>query len=128
MDSSVHVLTNFSIGLDPRNQISVLAMSNHNDFLILQECCTDATGSSVIYAPINHSIFQSLLSGADPGPFPLMPSGFSILPNVSGAILDGTLLTIVFQISVKATSAKSAVESATTLVQDTLLRIKAAVN
>ena len=128
MDSSVHVLANFATGLDLRSQISVLAMSNHNDFLILQECCTDATGSSVIYAPINNSIFQCLMCGADPGPFPLMPSGFSILPNVSGCILDGTILTIVFQISVMATSAKAAVESATNVVQDTLKRIAAAVN
>ena len=128
IDSSVQVLANFTTGPDPRNCILVFAISNHNDFLILQECCTDATGSSVIYAPINHSIFQCLLSRVQPEPFPLMSSGFSILPNVSGAVLDGTLLTMVFQISVRATSAKSAVESATDVVQETLLRIKAAVN
>ena len=125
---SVHVLANFTTGSDPRNCISVFAISNHSDFLILQECCTNATGSYVIYAPINQAIFQSLLCGVDPGPFPMMPSGFSILPNVSGEILDGTLLTIVFQISVMATSARSAVESATNVVQDTLKRIQATVN
>jgi homeobox-leucine zipper protein len=126
--SSVQELANFTTGSDPRNQISVLAIGNHNDFLLLQECCTDATGSFVIYAPINYAIFQCMLCGANSEPFPLMPSGFSILPKVSGGILDGTLLTIVFQISVTATSARSAVESATDVVQETLLRIRAAVN
>ncbi|KAK9942886.1 hypothetical protein M0R45_008529 [Rubus argutus] len=39
MNSSVHVLANVTIGLDPRNCISVLAISSHNDVLIFQECC-----------------------------------------------------------------------------------------
>ena len=128
IDKSVHVLASFITGLDQRNCISVLAISNHDDFLILQECCTDATGSYVIYAPIDHATFQSMLFGADPEPIPLMSSGFSILPDVSGDVLDGTLLTMVFQISVKAMSTTSAVELATAVVQDTLRRIRAAVN
>ena len=128
MDSSVHVLTNFTTGLDPRNSISVLGISNHVDFLILQECFTNSTGSFVIYAPIDQATFQSMLCGADPESFQLMSSGFSILPDVSGNILDGTLLTLVFQISMKATSTRRAVESATSVVLDTLKRIKAAVN
>ena len=128
IDSSVHVLTNFTTGLDPRNSISVLGISNHVDFLILQECFTDSTGSYVIYAPIDQATFQSMLCGVDPEPFQLMSSGFSILPDVSGDVLDGTLLTLVFQISVKANSARRAVDLATGTVQDTLKRIKAAVN
>ena len=128
MGNAVHVLASFNTGPDTRNSVSVLGLSNHVDFLILQECFTDSTGSYVIFAPINHAIFQSLLCGVDPGPFPMMPSGFSILPDVSGNVLDGTLLTLVFQISVKETSARSAVDTATSVVQDTLKRIKAAVN
>ncbi|KAK9940161.1 hypothetical protein M0R45_016834 [Rubus argutus] len=48
---------------------------------------------------------------------PLMPFGFSILPNVSGSILDGTLLTMVFQIMVKNVSSKQAVEVVTQIVK-----------
>ncbi|KAK9912204.1 hypothetical protein M0R45_036076 [Rubus argutus] len=80
--SLVQELANITMGPDPRNCISVLAMSNHKEILILQECCTDATGSYVIFAPITPNDFQSMLYGVDQD-LPLMPFGFSILPNVS---------------------------------------------
>ncbi|KAK9943284.1 hypothetical protein M0R45_008898 [Rubus argutus] len=54
--SLVQALANITTGPDPRNCISVLAMSNHKEILILQECCTDATGSYVIFAPITPDI------------------------------------------------------------------------
>ncbi|KAK9929807.1 hypothetical protein M0R45_026888 [Rubus argutus] len=125
--SSVQALVNITTGPDPRNCISVLAMSNHKDILILQECCTDATGSYVIFAPISPDVFQSMLYGVDQE-VPLMPFGFSILPNVSGSILDGTLLTMVFQITVKNVSSKQAVEVVTQIVKEALQRIIEAVN
>ncbi|KAK9932619.1 hypothetical protein M0R45_019847 [Rubus argutus] len=59
---------------------------------------------------------------------PLMPFGFSILPNISGSILDGTLLTMVFQITVKNVSSKQAVEVVNQIVKETLQRIIEAVN
>jgi homeobox-leucine zipper protein len=127
MDSSIHVLAHVTTGIDPRNCISVFAISSYNDFLILQECCTDATGSYVIYAPIDQTIFHTMLSGTDPNPFPMMASGFSILPNVSEDTLGGTLLTMVFQISVKAISSNQAVDMATAVIQGTLKKIKVAV-
>jgi len=123
----VHELATLSTGPDPRNCISVLAISRHNDLLLLQECSTDETGSFVIFAPIEKALFQSLLSGVDHD-VPLMPFGFSILPNVSGSILDGTLLTVVFQITVKNVSKKKAVEVVTQSVKETLHKIIEAVN
>ena len=57
-----------------------------------------------------------------------MPFGFCILPNVSGSILDGTLLTMVFQIAVKNVSSKYAVEVLTQIVQEALQKIMEAVN
>ena len=57
-----------------------------------------------------------------------MPFGFCILPNVSGSILDGTLLTMVFQITVKSVSSKQAVEVVTQIVKETLHKIMEAVN
>jgi homeobox-leucine zipper protein len=126
-NSIVHELATFSTGPDPRNCISVLAISMHNDLLLLQECSTDETGSFVIFAPIEKAAFQSLLCGVDHD-IPLMPFGFCILPNVSGSILDGTLLTIVFQITVKNISKKKAVEVVTQSVKETLHKIIEAVN
>jgi homeobox-leucine zipper protein len=102
-------------------------MSNHKDILILQECCTDATGSYVIFAPITPDVFQSMIYGVD-REIPLMPFGFSILPNVSGSTLDGTLLTMVFQITVKNVSSKQAVIVVTEIVKEALERIIEAVN
>jgi hypothetical protein len=57
-----------------------------------------------------------------------MPFGFYILPNVSGSTLDGTLLTIVFQITVKNISKRKAVEVVTESVKETLHKIIEAVN
>ncbi|KAK9943302.1 hypothetical protein M0R45_008915 [Rubus argutus] len=91
------------------------------------ECSTDETGSFVIFAPIEKADFQSLLCGVDQE-IQLMPFGFYILPNVSGSILDGTLLTMVFQITVKNVSKKKAVEVATQIVKETLHKIIEAVN
>ncbi|KAK9922514.1 hypothetical protein M0R45_030976 [Rubus argutus] len=126
-NSIVHELATFSTGPDPRNCISVLAISRHNDILLLQECSTDETGSFVIFAPIEKAEFQSLLCGVDQE-IQLMSFGFYILPNVSGSILDGTLLTMVFQITVKNVSKKKAVEVATQIVKETLHKIIEAVN
>jgi homeobox-leucine zipper protein len=126
-NSIVHELANFSTGPDPRSCISVLAISRHNDILLLQECSTDETGSFVIYAPIDKAAFQSMLCGVDQE-IPLMPFGFCILPNVSGSILEGTLLTIVSQITVKNMSKMKAVEVVTQSVKETLHKIIEAVN
>ncbi|KAK9951433.1 hypothetical protein M0R45_006875 [Rubus argutus] len=126
-NSIVQELATFNTGPDPRNCISVLGISRHNDLLLLQECSTDETGSFVIFAPIEKADFQSLLCGVDQE-IQLMPFGFYILPNVSGSILDGTLLTMVFQITVKNVSKKKAVEVATQIVKETLHKIIEAVN
>ena len=69
-----------------------------------------------------------MLSGVDPNPFPLMSFGFSILPNISEDTLDGTLLIMVFQISVKVISSKKTVELGTTVIRNTLKKIEVAVN
>ncbi|KAK9951255.1 hypothetical protein M0R45_006711 [Rubus argutus] len=92
-----------------------------------KECCTDATGSYVIFAPIEKAVFQSMLCGVDQD-IQLMPFGFFILPNVSGSILEGTLLTMVFQLTVKNVSSKQAVEVVTQIVKDALQKIMETVN
>jgi hypothetical protein len=57
-----------------------------------------------------------------------MPFGFCILPNVSGSILEGTLLTIVSHITVKNMSKMKAVDLVTQSVKETLRMIIDAVN
>ena len=57
--------------------------------LILQECCTDATGSYVIYAPVDVVAMNVVLNGGDPDYVALLPSGFAILPDGPGAGATG---------------------------------------
>ena len=59
--------------------------------LILQESCTDASGSYVIYAPVDIVAMNVVLSGGDPDYVALLPSGFAILPDGSVGGGDGNL-------------------------------------
>lgn len=107
--------------------------------LILQESCTDRTGSYVIYAPVDIVAMNMVLSGGDPDYVALLPSGFAILPDGPGldaeAILEvgsgGSLLTVAFQILVDSVpTAKLSLGSVSTvnnLIKCTVERIRAAV-
>lgn len=109
--------------------------------LILQESCSDTTGSYVIYAPVDVGSMNVVLSGGDPDYVALLPSGFAILPDGSclGGTSNGTLeissggslLTVAFQILVdSAPNAKlslSSVATVNSLIKCTVGRIKAAV-
>jgi len=113
--------------------------------LILQESCTDATGSYVIYAPVDIVAMNVVLNGGDPDYVALLPSGFAILPDGpvvahggGGSGLDqvasgsgGSLLTVAFQILVDSVpTAKLSLGSVATvnsLIKCTVERIKAAV-
>lgn len=48
--------------------------------LMLQESCTDQSGSLVVYATIDVDSIQLAMSGEDPSCIPLLPIGFSIVP------------------------------------------------
>lgn len=116
--------------------------------LILQESCTDASGSLVVYAPIDIPAINIVMSGEDPSNIALLPSGFTILPDgraggVRGASTSssahqtgfnssGSLLTVAFQILVSSLpSSKLNVESVATvnnLISTTVQQIKAALN
>ena len=105
--------------------------------LILQESCTDPTGSYVIYAPVYMVAMNVVLSGGDPDYVALLPSGFAILPDgPTGSIGEvgsgGSLLTVAFQILVDSVpTAKLSLGSVATvnsLIACTVERIKAAVS
>ncbi|CAL0320908.1 unnamed protein product [Lupinus luteus] len=92
-------------------QVNKSQNANHNMF-ILQESCTDCTGSYVVYAPIGINPMHKILSGGEQDCIGLLPSGFAILPFVpnlspsplGGSMLDdgseGSLITVAFQILV----------------------------
>ncbi|XP_054776944.1 homeobox-leucine zipper protein MERISTEM L1-like [Prosopis cineraria] len=143
----VQEMAHIANGRDPGNFVSLLrvnsANSSQSNMVILQESCTDATGSYVIYAPVDIVAMNAVLGGGDPDYVALLPSGFAILPDGSslnsntggGPILDvgsgGSLLTVAFQILVDSVpTAKLSLGSVATvnsLIKCTVERIKAAV-
>lgn len=113
--------------------------------LILQESCTDTTGSFVIYAPVDIVAMNVVLNGGDPDYVALLPSGFAILPDgttngggngggESGGHGGGggSLLTVAFQILVDSVpTAKLSLGSVATvnnLIACTVERIKASLS
>ncbi|XP_020089795.1 homeobox-leucine zipper protein ROC8-like isoform X1 [Ananas comosus] len=156
----VQEVARISNGSDPGNCISLLRNftlfgnqtqglnSSQSSMLILQESCTDASGSLVVYAPIDIPAINIVMSGEDPSNIALLPSGFTILPDgraggVRGASTSssahqtgfnssGSLLTVAFQILVSSLpSSKLNVESVATvnnLISTTVQQIKAALN
>ncbi|XP_019708739.1 homeobox-leucine zipper protein ROC8 [Elaeis guineensis] len=145
--NSVQEVARIVNGSHPGNCISLLRALNasQNNMLILQESCTDASGSLVVYAPIDLPAINIVMSGEDPSYIPLLPSGFTILPDGrpgggGGATTSsnpmggssGSLITVAFQILVSSLpSAKLNVESVTTvnnLISTTVQQIKAALN
>ncbi|RZC31642.1 homeobox-leucine zipper protein MERISTEM L1-like isoform X2 [Glycine soja] len=140
----VQELAHIANGRDPGNCVSLLrvnsANSSQSNMLILQESCTDSTGSYVVYAPVDIVAMNVVLSGGDPDYVALLPSGFAILPDGppalnGGPIHDvgsgGSLLTVAFQILVdSAPTAKLSLGSVATvnsLIKCTVERIKVAV-
>lgn len=117
------------------------ANSSQSNMLILQESCTDSTGSYVIYAPVDTVAMNVVLSGCDPDYVALLPSGFAILPDgpnagpSAGGILElgsgGSLITVAFQILVDSVpTARLSIGSVATvnsLIKCTVERIRAAV-
>lgn len=111
------------------------AMSaNQSSMLILQETCTDASGSIVVYAPVDIPAMQLVMNGGDSTYVALLPSGFAILPDGpsigSEHKTGGSLLTVAFQILVNSQpTAKLTVESVETvnnLISCTIKKIKTA--
>lgn len=140
-------------GQDHGNAVSLLRASavsaNQSSMLILQETCTDASGSLVVYAPVDIPAMHLVMNGGDSAYVALLPSGFAIVPDGDGpgqptAAADpasdksdgraggGSLLTVAFQILVNSLpSAKLTVESVETvnnLITCTVQKIKVALN
>ncbi|KAG5118893.1 hypothetical protein JHK82_033313 [Glycine max] len=142
----VQEMAHIANGRDTGNCVSLLrvnsANSSQSNMLILQESCTNSTGSFVIYAPVDIVAMNVVLNGGDPDYVALLPSGFAILPdgttshNGSGGIGEtgpsGSLLTVAFQILVDSVpTAKLSLGSVATvnnLIACTVERIKASLS
>ena len=119
---------------------------NQNNMLILQETCTDPSGSLVVYAPVDVQSMHVVMGGGDSAYVSLLPSGFAILPDghntadvappdqgspsVGCNATTGSLVTVAFQILVNnLPTAKLTVESVDTvsnLLSCTIQKIKSA--
>jgi homeobox-leucine zipper protein len=119
---------------------------NQNNMLILQETCTDPSGSLVVYAPVDVQSMHVVMNGGDSAYVSLLPSGFAILPDGlcqssnaaqgspncggGGSSSTGSLVTVAFQILVNnLPTAKLTVESVETvsnLLSCTIQKIKSA--
>ncbi|XP_059301646.1 homeobox-leucine zipper protein ANTHOCYANINLESS 2-like [Lycium ferocissimum] len=150
----VQEMAHIAKGQDHGNCVSLLRASASNEsqssMLILQETSTDASGSLVVYAPVDIPAMHLVMNGGDSSYVALLPSGFSIVPdgpmshgpNMMKSLRDGpkdpdqrvsgSLLTIAFQILVNSLpTAKLSVESIETvnnLVSGTVQKIKAALH
>ncbi|XP_020684394.1 homeobox-leucine zipper protein ROC8 [Dendrobium catenatum] len=148
---AVQEVTRIANGQHPGNCISLLraAMNpsnpNEGNMLILQESCTDPSGSLVVYASIDLASINIAMSGEDTSYIPLLPSGFTVLPdgrpgtgsNASSSSnpmggSSGSVLTVAFQIMVSSLpSAKLNLESVATvnnIIGATVQQIKAALS
>ncbi|KOM54956.1 hypothetical protein LR48_Vigan10g084800 [Vigna angularis] len=70
-------------GQDHGNCVSILHYANNEgNVLYLQESWTDASGSMVVYSPINmQSLNMMMMNSGDSSFVSLRPSGFAILPD-----------------------------------------------
>ncbi|XP_038981871.1 homeobox-leucine zipper protein ROC2-like isoform X2 [Phoenix dactylifera] len=97
-------------GREEGNCISILNVrgpENPSHVMILQENCSHATGSYVIYAPIDIVALNAILTGQEADYVALLPCGFTIFPDLPHGMQDGidgeggsggSLLTVSFQI------------------------------
>lgn len=142
-DGPVQQMLHIAKGQDLGNSISLLRASaangtangNHVGMLMLQETCTDASGSMVVHAAVDVPAMNVVMNGGDSSCVALLPSGFAIVPDffpdssvpssskgvrpndgstVGGG--NGSLLTVGFQILVNSLpSAKLTMESVDTV-------------
>ncbi|KAF5735049.1 homeobox-leucine zipper protein HDG5 [Tripterygium wilfordii] len=93
--NALHEVAHIANGSHPGNCISLLRInvssnSSHHVELMLQESCTDQSGSLVVYTNIDVDSIQLAMSGEDPSFIPLLPLGFVIVPVESTTNNDTT--------------------------------------
>ncbi|KAL4333529.1 hypothetical protein GQ457_07G011870 [Hibiscus cannabinus] len=113
--NTLHEVAHIANGSHPGNCISLLRInvssnSSQHVELMLQESCTDRSGSLVVYSTVDVDSVQLAMSGEDPSFIPLLPLGFFITPmevikddagsaeEANGHISAGSLLTVGLQV------------------------------
>ncbi|KAK9076026.1 hypothetical protein SSX86_004356 [Deinandra increscens subsp. villosa] len=110
--SPLQEVAHIANGSHPGNNISLLRVnvasnSSQNVELVLQESCTDDSGSIVVYSTVDVDAIKLTMNGEDPSRIPLLPLGFVIIPvgqNPNGNITSsaesggGCLLTVGLQV------------------------------
>lgn len=114
---------------------------NSNSMLILQETWTDASGSLIVYAPVDTPSIDVVMRGGDSTYVALLPSGFAILPGSppgyemvktegDGRADGGCFLTVGFQILGNSHPAakieEESIATVSTLISGTIQKIKSA--
>ncbi|CAA2974534.1 homeobox-leucine zipper protein GLABRA 2 [Olea europaea var. sylvestris] len=140
--SPVQCIGNLAKGQDRGNAVTIQAMKTKDQNMwILQDSCTNAYESMVVYAPVDVNGMQSVIAGCDSSNIAVLSSGFSILPDgiESRSLVitsrpeeksteGGSLLTIAFQIlasnSLTAKLSMESIDSVNTLISCTLQNIK----
>ncbi|XP_077219543.1 HD-ZIP IV family of homeobox-leucine zipper protein with lipid-binding START domain-containing protein [Tasmannia lanceolata] len=138
----VQVIANLAKGQDRGNSVTLHATkSKESNMWILQDCCTNAFESMIVYAPVDITGMQSVITGCDSSNLSILPSGYSILPDgletrpmvitskpEERTTEGGSILTVAFQILANASpTAKLTMESVETvnnLIACTLQNIK----
>ncbi|KAK4728267.1 hypothetical protein R3W88_021255 [Solanum pinnatisectum] len=87
--NSLHEVAHIANGSHPGNCISLLRInvasnSSQSVELMLQESCTDDSGSLVVYTTVDVDAIQLAMNGEDPSCIPLLPLGFFITPINNG--------------------------------------------
>ncbi|CAN1751905.1 Homeobox-leucine zipper protein ROC5 [Linum perenne] len=110
------------------NNVSLLRSGNQ--MVILQEMCDDASGSMLVYAPVDVPSMELTLNGGDHTYVCLLPSGFSIIPDGRDHIMATN--EVGFQILVSSLPAAKltmeSVDTVSSLLSCTIHRIKEALN
>lgn len=137
----VQTIVNLAKGQDRGNAVTIQEIKpKENSVWILQDSCTNVYESTIVYAPVDISDMQSVITGCDSSNVSIMPSGFAILPEgiesrplvISSRAEDkttgGSLLTIAFQVLISesptAKLSMESIESVNNLISCTLHNIK----
>ncbi|KAL7612186.1 hypothetical protein Lser_V15G05336 [Lactuca serriola] len=143
----VQEITRITNRAHPGNCISVLQVTNTRDtnILILQESCSDSSGSLVVYYPVDLPAINMAMNGEEVC-VPLLPSGFVITTDgrhrstmstsrkegCSAASTAGSLVTLVLQMVVSSQPGENlgaqSVATISNLIGGTVRKIKAAMN
>ncbi|XP_038897264.1 homeobox-leucine zipper protein PROTODERMAL FACTOR 2-like [Benincasa hispida] len=104
-----HVITELSCiinGIDSRNRVSIIQVNSaprRIEIFYLQESFYDASGSYIVFAPVDIYAMAVVLRGGNPDYVAILPSGFAVLPdkprmNGEEDVADGSILTVALNI------------------------------